>query len=251
MVAELRLIDYYANAQSSHWHQASAPAKVFGTGVTVVAVILNDSLPMLLILMLLVAIAVLSARLPLMRLSRWLVYPLMFALVFAVSQFVGLYHGEIVEAVWFPLILLARAIAAAFVVLFLLCTTPQTEVFGLLGRVLPDLIVNVMFMTYRFFFMLIDEIEAARNSVHLKGGFGRAIRKNVNHLASIMGLILINSIDRSQRVYGIMVVRGFNGKLSTRTQGLSDLNRYDILPLGLAAASIVLLFLPNYVGGVW
>lgn len=73
----------------------------------------------------------------------------------------------------------------------------------------PKIIVILLSFIYRYFFILIDEIEKMMYSVKLRS------YKNISltTLASIVGILFIRSYERAERIYSAMVMRGFNGEI--------------------------------------
>ncbi len=243
MTADIRMIDYLANRKDTPYHKASASSKSIATALILGGVVFNHSLDALAVVLALLALAIQLSKLPLVKLLKWSTYPVFFAALFAFSVFLGAVKTmPIAEALHLPAVFLARSLCAALALLLLLCTTPYPQVFGLLRRVLPELLVNTMLMTYRFFFLLIDELENLLRAMSLRGGglSPTKIIRNMKDYGKILGVLLINAIDMSERMYGIFLVRGYTGKFSVEE---SPWRRYDVFPIslgiGILAASLL------------
>ncbi len=233
MTADIRMIDYLANLKNSPYHRASALSKGMATLLILGGVIFNESLAALGVILALLALAIYLSKLPLIKILKWSIYPVFFASLFAFSVFLGAVKTmPPLEALYLPMVFLARSLSAALALLLLLSTTPYPQVFGLLRRALPELVVNTMLMTYRFFFLLIDELENLLRAMRLRGsGLSPAkIIRNMKDYGKIVGVLLIHSIDMSERMYGIFLVRGYAGKFSVEG---SRWQKEDVFPLSL------------------
>lgn len=77
---------------------------------------------------------------------------------------------------------------------------------------LPDIFISIILFVYRYLFLLIKEakrIEIARDLRYFGGYFFRQI----NVFSNIVGIILIRSIERSERIYYSMISRCFDGEI--------------------------------------
>jgi cobalt/nickel transport system permease protein len=71
-------------------------------------------------------------------------------------------------------------------------------------------VVQVLFL-YRYLFVVADEGLRMRRGVAMRAGDQRALDFGV--YASLVGHLLVRSMDRAQRVYRSMLVRGFEGEI--------------------------------------
>jgi cobalt/nickel transport system permease protein len=114
------------------------------------------------------------------------------------------------------LFLLLRVSASVSFSLLLILTTPWNTVLSALSVLrIPDEIVLILGMTYRYIFVLLrsaNDMFLSRQSRvvgRLSGGEERKI------VAASMGTLLNRSINLSSEVYLAMVSRGFRGKVRT------------------------------------
>lgn len=82
---------------------------------------------------------------------------------------------------------------------------------GLQRLALPQIFISQMLFLYRYIFVLMDEtmkIVRARD-MRSFGKSGAGIRVFIN----LTGMILVRTIERSERIYSAMLSRGFDGKI--------------------------------------
>lgn len=82
----------------------------------------------------------------------------------------------------------------------------------------PVLTATISFM-YRYLFVLVDEamrLQSAREA--RSAGSGRTVWWRVRVLGGMIGSLFIRSYERSERIYGAMLSRGFAGEARTLTQ---------------------------------
>ncbi len=88
-------------------------------------------------------------------------------------------------------------------------------IYGLDELGMPELLTSLTFFTYRFFFLMQEEleriIEARSNRL-----YGEKLRMNIKSLkviGNIIGGLLARSFKRAEHVSAILSARGFTGKL--------------------------------------
>jgi cobalt/nickel transport system permease protein len=88
-------------------------------------------------------------------------------------------------------------------------TTPFSETLVSMRRIkVPQLLVTVLALAYRYLFVLIDEgerIQRARNS----RTFSRSKRKQWLSNASLIGQLFLRSTERAEKIYAAMTSRGW------------------------------------------
>lgn len=225
-------IDYLAFQGDSSWHRASALAKIVFTVITIVAVVISSRpLPLVLTLGLLLALLI-TAGVPLRRFAHLLVYPAFLAGIFALSL-----AGQGWSA---PAVVILKAVTAASSLILLLTTTGVPALFTCLRRLLPGVIADTLFFTYRSFFILLDRLDSFLTALRLKGGYHPfKLILNLRNAAAALGVLLIHSLETSERMYMVLALRGFRTGVLAESKGYR-LTRYDAGPL-LAGAIILLL----------
>jgi cobalt/nickel transport system permease protein len=108
------------------------------------------------------------------------------------------------------LLVLTRSILSVFTILLLISTTPFQQILTQLSRwKFPGLLVMVIAFMYRYFFVLAKEIKSLEKGVGMRssklGGWQR-----MKTYANILGMLLIRSYERSERIHQAMEMRGFS-----------------------------------------
>jgi cobalt/nickel transport system permease protein len=187
-------------------------------------VITNDFLVLLSIYLMLTGLVILT-RLPFLKIISIAAYPAIFALLFALSSL----NGD-----WtMPATIVLKALDAALAMVILITTTPYPSVFATLSPFLPRLILEGLYLTYRSLFILLGLMGNLFRALKIRGGFGRrSYIKNVKNFASGIGLLLIRGLDLSERLYGVMQVRGYGGRLADENSE-RRFTQKDIVPLAI------------------
>ncbi len=222
---DIAIIDYWANNKESILHRASALSKILAVGMIIAAILITrDPFVVIAIYLTLVAL-IIFAGLPWVRILIIGAYPAIFALLLAAAYWRAGWVG--------PLNIVARAMAAALAMLMLITTTPYPDIFGLFSRFMPIIVSDALFVTYRSLFILLELMDHLLTGLRLRIGLSRKyFIRNLQPIGTALGVLVIHSFDRSQRLYDVMRLRGYRGRLggSTRWRQLS-LN--DLLPLAV------------------
>ncbi|MGB1252689.1 MAG: cobalt ECF transporter T component CbiQ [Candidatus Promineifilaceae bacterium] len=110
----------------------------------------------------------------------------------------------------------------------------------------PDLMADMVLLTYRYLFVVGDFFGRMQTAARLRGFQGTLFSiATLNTFASLIGHMLIRSYDQSERVYKAMVLRGY-GNSAIRPQ-LFKSNQTDRLKLAAAIIVAVALTLAQYI----
>ncbi|HEX9861072.1 MAG TPA: energy-coupling factor transporter transmembrane component T [Nitrospirota bacterium] len=204
---DISKVDYWATSGTSMMHRASVASKLLATASVIASVVVSRDLAGLAALYALILITVRAAGLPVVKVVLISLFPSLFAVLFAVSY---------ASTGWvMPAVIILKALTAASSMVLLISTTPYTEVAGSLGRILPRVVADGMFMTYRSFFIMLEMLDHFIDALRLRGGFrpGRMFA-NAGNMGAGIGMLFIRSYDKSQRLYDVMSVRGYSGMLA-------------------------------------
>jgi cobalt/nickel transport system permease protein len=86
---------------------------------------------------------------------------------------------------------------------------------------MPDVLVSIVSFMYRYLFVLADEVmrmlraREARSAKVPGQKSGGALLWRARIAGSMVGQLLLRSLDRSERVYNAMVARGYKGVMMT------------------------------------
>jgi cobalt/nickel transport system permease protein len=228
---DIARIDYWAANGASPFHRASVVSKfLFLLCVIAAAVVTGEPVPLAVVCAALVVLAALSG-LPWMAIGLLSLYAAVFALLYAISLRGGM---------WTYALLLLKAITPAYAVGMLVASTPYPRIFSFLSTFLPEILAAGMFMTYRTLFILLDMMDNFGTAIRLRGGFSPGnIVKNGSNIAKGVGMLLVRAVERSQRLYAVMAVRGYNGSMAEKTVG--TFGGSDWLPLGAGLGILALV----------
>jgi energy-coupling factor transporter transmembrane protein EcfT len=203
---DLAYLDYLATSGKSFLHRFSAGLKIILSLVFIGIVIFIQRVLFLVIILLFLYGLIFLARLPLKKIFLISLYPMIFALIFA---FASLGKG----GEWFFIILL-RVLETATTMILLFSTTPCPCIFASLGKVLPDFLITIFFMTYRSIFILFSIFEDIRTGFKLRGGFQiKHPKRSLFNFAKAIGYLILKGMDDSQKFYEGIKLRGFEGKI--------------------------------------
>ncbi len=200
-MSEIYLIDKFSSLESKI-HKLSTFSKIIFIALLVILNLFTSSLLKLAMIFFLILALIRAAKLPLRTLLKISLYPLFFALIFALSQ-IG--YGIL------PLISLLRAWNISLLILFLFSTTNYLKIFSLIGKISSTL-STLLFLTYRFFFLLLEEIENRIKAAKCRNAF-ISFSKSIKNAGLIASQILISSIEKSEKMYKALLVKGFTGRI--------------------------------------
>jgi cobalt/nickel transport system permease protein len=112
-------------------------------------------------------------------------------------------------------VLTAKFTADILMTLILVSTTPFEELASALRwwRV-PRMLVEVMVMMFRYTFVLFDELERIVRTARLRNIALAPRKRRYAAYARVLGVHLLRSFDRAERVYSAMLLRGFRDGLA-------------------------------------
>lgn len=156
-------------------------------------------------------IALSAAEIPLAYLSgRLLMFlPLVLFMALAVPlsrEFSG--GWDVAAAIVF------RAIVAFLAALWLVNTTPFDRLLaGLGGLGMPRIFTALLAFVYRYLFVLFDELARLRTAQRARTFDPPTMRDRWKNAVRLLGMLLIRSMNRAERIHGAMCARGWTGKM--------------------------------------
>ena len=227
-------IDYYANHGKSFAHKAKALWKIVFAVLVITSVILTNEFYILLGIYLALVTFAVWTRLPVAKILTIAAYPALFALIFAFA----LWNGSWMRAA----VIILKALGAALTMVLLIVTTPYPEVFNVIRPLMPKIIAEAFFVTYRSVFILLELTDELIKGLKVRGGLTRRkYYSNIKNFGSGIGLLLVRGFDFSEKFYGVMTVRGYGGKISSgKVASLINLNDLIALFIGVLIFTIVI-----------
>ena len=105
-----------------------------------------------------------------------------------------------------------KASAIALLMEPLLSTSPFPVTMHALARLgMPRQISQMILLTHRYIFVFYHEMKRMRSGMEVRGFRKRTSMETVRILGNFLGMLLVHSFERTQRVYEAMLARGYNG----------------------------------------
>ena len=235
-------IDKYAHLDSPI-HRWDARARILSVTALLLVTVFLPTVPL--------AVAALGAALVLLGLTRipisfvfaHLKWVLMFCLFLIAVM--GLTAGG--PAIWSagPLQVSARGLAraglisvravTAVLLIYPMMGTARVHVSlkALQGLGVPQVAVQILSFSYRYTFVLFDELGRMLTAARARGlSRARGLRAFEN-FGSMVGMLFVRSFDRTERVYNAMLARGYQGRAES-------LHEFHFAPADAAKAALVL-----------
>lgn len=112
------------------------------------------------------------------------------------------------------LLICLKALAVVALALLLFATSPlETTLKAARSLYAPSLLVQLLLLTYRYIFLLGDELHKLRLTLRLRGYRNRASAHCYRTIGHVAGTLLVRSYERAERVAQAMRCRGFDGQL--------------------------------------
>jgi cobalt/nickel transport system permease protein len=143
------------------------------------------------------------------RLAGFLLLALMFGISVPLSQ--GFRSGwDIMAGIVF------RGTESFLAGLWLVNVIPFDQLLATLRQSgVPAILLAILAFMYRFVFVLWDELGKMRTARHARTFDRAGAIFRWRNAAQMIGMLLIRALGRSERVYGAMCARGWDGKLRT------------------------------------
>ena len=101
----------------------------------------------------------------------------------------------------------------------------------------PDKITHLFLFTFRYIHVIYKEYRKLTNAMRVRGFVPRTNMHTYKSYAYLVGMLLVRSYDRAERIHKAMLCRGFNRKYYSLTQ--FSLKMKDIFCLSLMSAVIL------------
>ncbi len=109
-----------------------------------------------------------------------------------------------------------RAVAIVAASMALIFSTPMTRLLRAAEQLrCPKVLIQIALLTYRYIFTLTWEFNRIRWALTTRGFQNRTALRSYKTLANVVGLTLIHSLERTERIYRAMQCRGYDGTLRT------------------------------------
>lgn len=140
-----------------------------------------------------------------------------------------------------------QAMGAVCCLYFLSSTTPMPQLIEVLRRChVPELIIELMYLIYRYLFVLLDVQQKLTTAASARLGYA-GVRRSVSTAGRVSGALLASSFRRSRACFDAMESRGYDGRLAF----LSHTPRLQWKHLLAACAYVVILLVLIFVRKGW
>ncbi|HHP7230658.1 MAG TPA: cobalt ECF transporter T component CbiQ [Xenococcaceae cyanobacterium] len=253
-------IDRYAYLDSPihRWQQEYKLVGFFGL---IFAFAFIRSLILLPIIILITGILFAISRLPFsylisrLRYPGWFILAVVFFLPFAIGKTVLWQWGDLalkLEGCQIATIIVVRFFCILTISLVLFGTAPfLSSVKGLRSLGLPQVIVDMTLLAYRYLEEVGDMLNTMERAMKLRGFDKHNFKyRNLQVLARLIGTLLVRSHESSTRIYQAMILRGYgyqNSKQNSRINLRFNQDNYQ----DLGATVIVLIIALGLLGLDW
>lgn len=118
----------------------------------------------------------------------------------------------------FAALLAAKAVALFTLTAILLVTAPVDATLKAAHELwIPGLLIHLTLLSYRYLFLLGDELARLRIALRVRGFRNRANLHAYRAVAAASGTLLVRSHERAERVEAAMRCRGFDGQFRSLT----------------------------------
>lgn len=112
----------------------------------------------------------------------------------------------------------AKALTVVTLMLVLLATAPLDATLKAARSLhVPGVLVQLALMSYRYLFLLADELSRLRIALRVRGYRNRPTRHSYRTVGHVAGTLLVRGYERAERVGHAMRCRGFDGEFRTLT----------------------------------
>ena len=135
---------------------------------------------------------------------------------------------------------LIKSWASVTAAVVLTSTTPAFQLLAALRALkIPQILVVVVMLMYRYLFVLVDEAQRmmrsrAARSARIGRGSGGSLVWRAQSAGGMAGSLFIRTMDRTERIYMAMLARGYDGTI--RQRETLPVSGYAIAATGLALA---------------
>ncbi len=228
-------------------HSLDPRMKIVTAFIYAVVVALSSRFPALLAALAVSLVLIALARLPLRKvLYRLLIVNGLILFLWILLPFT--YQGDAWftfgplqgtrEGVVFALKITLKCNAILLALIALLATTHIVTIGHAMGRLrIPDTLIQLFLLTYRYIHVIFQEHYRLRNAMKARCFVPRTNTHTYRSYAYLVGMLVVRSYDRAERIHKAMLCRGFRGKYHTLSQ--FSVTRGDVVYC-TAMASVIL-----------
>ena len=146
------------------------------------------------------------------------------------------------EGVLYAYRITAKSVAILLLLIAFITTSNMVALFHALAHLkVPKKLIFLIFFTYRYIHVVWMEYQRIKNALAMRCFVPGTNLHTYKTVAHVVGMLMVRSYDRSERVYNAMLCRGFNGTFYMLDH--FELKGFDII---FTAISIII-----FSGVVW
>jgi cobalt/nickel transport system permease protein len=217
-------IDKYADLKSP-LHNFDPRAKLICLFILMISIVLLNNLIILIFGLIISVAIVLISRLPLLfifKRLKWVaifIFAVLVILPFSVGKtelfsvyFLSIYR----EGLRLAIIIALKAFSVILLMFPMLATMRFVTFIKALEQLrLPNKLVQIITFTYRYIFIILNELKHTIISIETRSYQKSTWRLKLRALGSAIGMILIRSYERGERIFQAMRARGYSGRIET------------------------------------
>lgn len=187
-----------------------------------------------------------SSKIPIYKFVEKIKYPLFLIVGMIFSIYIFSFH--IIENIEFfyknLYILFVRSTASLFFIISFFGTTKlELITCSLIDFHVPNTIVQIFIFSYRFVFVLINELAKLFQILTIKGFELKLNTRNLSIISNLIGILFIKSYEKSDYVYYSMISKGYSGEIKIIHINKIELKDYMFLFFTLLYIFIYIIFI--------
>lgn len=220
---DIHMINLYAR-RDSVMHRLNPYGKLFYLAVVVFLDTVIQRFDVLVLLYLITLVLYFAARLPAGVLLKiylipfFAVFSIAFLFIFSIggnpvwqAEMLGVRVTITDGGIIFFVMLLLRALISVTYTLMLVMSTKFSDWAQIVSKVFPRPLDVILILAYRYIFVLADEMSNILTAARLRGGFKQ--RASYVLFTRAIGMGMVHTFDRGDRLSKAMQTRNFKGKL--------------------------------------
>lgn len=237
-------IDKYANL-SSPIHSFDPRAKIVCIFILMISIVLLNDLRILVIGLIFSVLLVVISRLPILFILRRLKWIVIFICAVLIILPISVGNVKILsfyflnvykEGLLLAIIISLKAFSVILLIFPMLSTMKFVTFIKALEKLhIPNKLVQILSFTYRYIFVLSNELKRTLISIEARSYKKRLGIYKFRVLGNAIGMLLVRSYEHGERIFQSMIARGYIGKIKT-------LDKFKMYPKDWAKAFTILFF---------
>jgi len=150
------------------------------------------------------------------------------------------------EGVRLGLLIGLRAVSAALLIFPMIGTVKFDLTLKALQKMkIPNKLIQLLMFTYRYIFLFLDEERKIVMAANSRGWVRKTNVFSLKTTGNIVGMLLVRSFERTERIRNAMLSLGYNGRLETLDE--FTLNRKDFVKAFLIITAAWLLYFAEWI----